>query len=558
MIDNLYDHRFSYSEEEQCEIYLKGNPFFAGEERDISTWLKTLASLLSRDESSFRSELLADLRKLSGLFCLIIRKDELTYIAVDRIRAIPFFYGFREDELFMTSNLHKYQEKNGVLECDNDKLEEFISATAVLGKGTVFKNVYGLQAGELVCINGREISSERYFEFRPVEKPGLMDDRASFYRAFDQSLLSVFSNMLKHSPDVNRWLVPLSGGHDSRVIANYLYRLGQKNVICYTYGNPGNEQSRISRQVAEALGYEWHFVEYTEQKWNMLQELGMIGDYIDNAFNGVSTTHLQDFLAIHELKEKGIFKKGDVFVPGHTFDWLAGSNFSHLDMACTDKKTAVERTVLKHLKSRDWSGAPIKAVEDLYDRAGVEPKYFQEYFNWQERRSKFMVNCVRGYEFFGFDYRLPYWEKEIVEFCQMLPDEERMNRRAFFEAVENGILVDQLLAVPYAGKVDNSGRSMLSQLMSKYLSGFIKTQILRLTNRKVKMNEGLNQIYAVMATSVKEILDPVEDFPEQVLKYFDSFLDRYPYQVDYHFLTLLYSIRRQLDKKRTQARSFRR
>ncbi len=549
MLEGLFDHSCSFFEEEQCEIYLKGNPFFAGEEREVNSWLKSLAIQLVRDEAGFKAILSSDLNKLSGLFSLIIRKGEHYYMAVDRIRGIPLFYGFNEGNLFLTNNLHKYQQQHGKLEIDNDKLEEFVNTTAVLGAGTIFKNTHALRAGELVSIKAKEVSSERYFEFRPVEKQGLMESRPAFYKAFDERLLSVFSNMIKHSPDVNRWLVPLSGGHDSRLIANYLYRLGQKNVVCYTYGTSGNPQSRISKQVAEALGFEWHFVEYTEQKWNKLQDLGLIGDCIDNSFNGVCTTHLQDFLAVYEMKEKGIVKQGDVFVPGHTLDWLAGSNFSPLDTACKNKKMAVERTVLKHMKSRDWSGAPIRAVEDLFDSADIEPRYFQEYFNWQEIRSKFMVNSVRTYDFFGFDYRLPYWDKEIVEFCQMLPDQERMDRKAFYEAEINGILLDKLLTVPYANKVDNSGKNMLSTLLSKYLSGFIKTQILRFSNRKVKMNEGLNQIYALKASTVKEILDPVEDFPDQVLKYFESFLERYPYQIDYHFLTLLYSIRRQLDRE---------
>jgi asparagine synthase (glutamine-hydrolysing) len=61
-------------------------------------------------------------------------------------------------------------------------------------------------------------------------------------------------------------VVPLSGGLDSRIIVAMLKRLGVEDVICFTYGKKGNREAEISRQVAEALGYRWYFVEYTKEK----------------------------------------------------------------------------------------------------------------------------------------------------------------------------------------------------------------------------------------------------------------------------------------------------
>ena len=39
-----------------------------------------------------------------------------------------------------------------------------------------------------------------------------------------------------------------------------------------------------------------------------------------------------------------------------------------------------------------------------------------QYFDWSERQSKFIINSVRVYDFFNFDWALPFWDLEIVNF----------------------------------------------------------------------------------------------------------------------------------------------
>lgn len=65
-------------------------------------------------------------------------------------------------------------------------------------------------------------------------------------------------------------VVPLSGGLDSRTIVYYLKKLGCKNVICLSYGRKSSFEVKISKQVAERLGYKWILCEYTAQKWKDL------------------------------------------------------------------------------------------------------------------------------------------------------------------------------------------------------------------------------------------------------------------------------------------------
>lgn len=369
-------------------------------------------------------------------------------ISADIIRSIPMFYWHNGCEWIVAGNLDTYQKEHGQFEIDPDKLEEFIASGYVYGNGTVYKNVFALQAGETITFDGDRIRSERHFEFRPVNRAKHYPTLDAFVAAFDKVLMDVFSRMVAEVRPEGNWILPLSGGIDSRIIAYYLHRLGEKKVVCFSYGTPASPQSLKSKQVAEVLGYPWHFVEYTEEKWLDLHQKGLIDDYIRFAFNGVSTPHLQDFLAVYELKKGGVISPGDMFVPGHTFNFIAGSDFNVCDLQCNCRESAVANTFQRHSRIKEYSASPVRSIEKIFDQAFVHPVYFQEYFDWQEQHAKYIANSIRTYEFFGFDAKLPYWDKEIVDFWLSVPDEDRLGRKILIESVRNGLLPESLKHIP--------------------------------------------------------------------------------------------------------------
>lgn len=544
---HLIDYQLHISETNHTEVYFKGH-VDQYKYPVLSDWLGSIEENVSNTKVHFTDFLADELKHISGMFSLIIRNGDRYYIATDIIRCYPVFYGFSSDQFFVTDDLNSYQDRNGLLKINNDNLEEYIASGFVYAHKTVFENVYATQAGEIVEVGENKISSKRYFKFMPSLIQISYNSDKEFSQSLDNVLTSVFRRMINTTPEVNRWVVPLSGGHDSRLIINYLFRLGIKNVFCYSYGMAGNEQSRLSEQVANALGYEWHFVEYTEQKWQKLHEQGIIDEFLLYSFNGVSIPHLQDFLAIHELKEKGVLKEFDFIIPGHTFDFLVGSNLELADLKCTCKEMAVKRTMLMHTRITDKRRTPVKEIEDIFTSSGVDPAHFQEYFNWQEKRAKFLVNACKGYQFLGFGFRLPFWDKEIVDFWLAISDQDRIGRRIFFETEKLGVLVYELIKIPFFGKDDRVNTNFLEKILRFILPGFVKTIILKITPHKAKYNAGLNQIYAYKKSTIKEMLKPIDSFPANVRCYFNDYLNRFPFQVDYHFMTSLYTIRKQLDK----------
>jgi asparagine synthase (glutamine-hydrolysing) len=52
-----------------------------------------------------------------------------------------------------------------------------------------------------------------------------------------------------------------------------------------------------------------------------------------------------------------------------------------------------------------------------------------EFWEWSERQPKATVNNQRLYEFFGYQWALPLWDAEMMDFWAKVPYEEKLNQK---------------------------------------------------------------------------------------------------------------------------------
>src|SRR5699024_9030361 len=176
----------------------------------------------------------------------------------DIVRSKPAFIAKTDEGFVITDDLQNVANKR----IDEEKVSIFIEADCLFGSSNCYKHIYTCQAGEVVTIGNGEIQSERYFEFIPEPNSKKMEVD-QFVSTFNLLMEEIIERMVESAPEVNNWLIPLSGGHDSRIMVNSLKKAGIENVICFSYGTSGNLQSKISKQIADAVGYDWHFIEST-------------------------------------------------------------------------------------------------------------------------------------------------------------------------------------------------------------------------------------------------------------------------------------------------------
>lgn len=424
------------------DSFLNGNFFVNNDLFEKEKAIKYL-NILNDDN------LKAGIAATNGFYSAVVNNNKRTLIIVDKVRTHPIFYYYSEGSLYVSDNAYWVLDKIPNKHLGREEVDEFLSCGFVNGANTLVNNLKQLRAGEYLYYdkNSGVIKLNRYFKYDRVES------KSYDYEAFNKKLMSVLDDATKRMLKVvgeSTIYLPLSSGLDSRLIALMLKRHGVQNVITYTYGRLNNEESKISKEIADKLGFDWHFIEYSLEKWKKWYGTEECEEFMKKAHSLVSTPHLQDWPAIYEMKKEGLIGEDAIFIPGHTGDFLAGS-FIPTDFNDANKEVD-EDTVIKLLLDRHYSfRAHYNKTHRLYKL--FKEKIMNEFTNvfhgdvksgteltekwvWQERQGKFITNSLRTYEEFGYRWTMLFWDSEVIDFFLTLKLEDRYEKKLYTEFVE--------------------------------------------------------------------------------------------------------------------------
>ncbi len=388
---------------------------------------------------SCQSDLVKVLKTIDGCFSIIIinKNKNSAIIASDRIRSFPIFYFFYNGKIIICDHIeknHSYFNKNLLSHF------EFLHCGYVSGSETLIDNIYQTQAGECILLDENKISSKKYYSY--INNNVKVNDLDYYKNKFQNVLEKTFLKLIESTK--NRFLIiPLSGGLDSRLIASYLKKCGVDDVICYTYGLQNSKEAKISKYIANDLGYDWHFINYGKKKWKKWYTDPRMKEYQLFSGNFSSLPHIQDWPAVLELNEKKIIPDGSVFIPGHAADFVAGShiplkinsilnpNFeSVIDLIINEHLILSDKIFYrKHEKYKlDIYKKLLKQINEISVKDLSDLASSFEYWDWKERQSKFIANSCRVYEFWGYEWRMPFWDVEFISFWNDVPLELRLEK----------------------------------------------------------------------------------------------------------------------------------
>lgn len=439
------------------KCFFKGNVFLDNEYISPKKLFYILDDILVDYSEDKFAELIRLFNNLNGNFALIIEFRDEIICAVDKIRSIPIFYSNKEDNLVISDDAH-YIKKQIKPELDEKNAAEFLITGYVTGQNTLFEDIKQLQAGEILVYDKAKCSLNTSSYFRFLYKDPWDLDEDTLLDKLDDCFVNVFNRLIESTVKQGlQIVVPLSGGLDSRIIVAMLKRLDIDNVICYSYGKKNDPELKISKKIAESLGYKWYFVEYTDDKWNKCFQ-SMDFEYFEEYGSNLSSLyHIQDLLAVMELKEKGFLPENAVFIPGHSGDMLAGSHIpaGHLNNSRGHTfESFINEIFKKHYDLWDYrNDSSLKAhFEDNIKRCvgNMEINDAEscanaiELFNFQERQGKFIVNSIRNYELFGYEWRIPLWDSELIDFFLMIPIKYRVRQEIYKNYSRCMLFVDDL------------------------------------------------------------------------------------------------------------------
>ncbi|HUK51021.1 MAG TPA: asparagine synthase C-terminal domain-containing protein [Terriglobales bacterium] len=258
----------------------------------------------------------------------------------------------------------------------------------------------------------------------------------------DACLMSVFKRLISFASG-RTIVVPLSGGLDSRLIILMLRRIGYDNAVAFAYGRKEHRESRTSKKMARKMGFTWEFVEYSNSLWRRSYESPEWQAYSAFADGLSSTPHLQDWPAVWELKREGRIPDESIFVPGlipATTHSIHKSQDQWLTMPVVSADQVAEEICDRYFTLQDWSACheilqpamcgKIKRVLQLPPTMHPE-QAFEAFGNWWLNTvfSNFLVNSVRAYEFWGYEWWLPLCDAEAIQFWSTLPLHLQLEKR---------------------------------------------------------------------------------------------------------------------------------
>ncbi|MDP8238370.1 MAG: asparagine synthase-related protein [Candidatus Hatepunaea meridiana] len=423
------------------------------------------------NSQEFVSILNEELPKFDGLWALIVIWNRHTVLlATDRIRGIPLFYSVEPDHITISHSAFRIASSHLNISISELSSIEFLLAGFVIDRDTLYEDIFQVRPGEIVTITktksgDNEVYQNKYFHYYPQEFSSDTEEQ------LEEELSSVLDAVFKRFRDNYRGqkvILPLSGGFDSRLIAAQLKKFGIDNVLCFTYGYYGNNDSSVSKTVAEALGFEWQFFEYNDATWkNALMESDFFraANYVSK---GVSMPHWSDLPVLLQLS-KSIDLTNTIFWPGHSIEVPAGSHIDpsiYFEDSILDTDLAVANTVIKRHYISRWSSTKyfsiphsdilrkkIKAEITVPNTACFDsPISRLDMFDINNRQSKWIVNSVRCYEYFGADWRAQY-DYPIIDFFLRVPHNYRFGKRLYINTLRDHIFTGKLSSlakIPHA------------------------------------------------------------------------------------------------------------
>lgn len=393
------------------------------------------------------------LATLDGHFAMVADMPAQCIVAVDRVRSIPLLLARDASGAWVIADHGSpLLERLGLTtaDVDPDAARDFAMAGYVVGKGTLYRGIRALLPGECAIIDKRsgEVTIRRYALYRPwLVTDGV--DRDTWVSRLRDVTLHILEKMVTDAAG-RQILLPLSAGLDSRLIASGLRKLGYRNVVCFSYGRVGNHEADAARKIAEKLGYPWHFLPTTTAGFRRARASTEYQRFLTLADNLVSTPVEQDAYCLETLRRQSWAADDGIIVNGQSGDYISGAHIppalrkpldgisrnerDELIFSCMVHKhfglwpDLVTAENLQPLKAKLWdelaeAGAPLDDPSQAFA--------LYEFSEFQNRQCKYVIGNQRGYEAFGYDWRLPLWDPAYLDFWERVPLEYKAEQNLY-------------------------------------------------------------------------------------------------------------------------------
>jgi asparagine synthase (glutamine-hydrolysing) len=432
------------------------------------------------------------LNSINGVFSVVIIKNSECFISCDITRIFPIFYTIKENSITLSDDINILKDKKNNSKFDEDSVYAFQGFGHTLGKNTLLKNIYQVQSSEYLIFEKNKMKSKGfYFSF------GVKNYSNLPYNHYKTKVSQIIENTfirLVNSLKGKTAVIPLSGGFDSRLIAVMLKKHNFKNVICFTYGKKNNIDMNLSQKVADSLNFKWYFIEHTDKLIEGYLNTDIFKKYCNSNFHYSSMLFLQEYFAVKYLKENNLIPANSVFIPGHDGGALGGGYLIKTIPLQLKSNKLPNSIYKKYAYAKSISTKKEKCLTEIettlldfnhnYKKLIFQSVY--EDYVTKEITAKIIFNSSKVYEFFGYEHRFPFWDKELLDTFKYLPINYKINKKLFYDVLTDFF---NLYNLNFQYEIRPSLLKIKYQNLKKILKPFFPYFILK--NKLIK-NDWLN------------------------------------------------------------------
>ncbi|MDR1725640.1 MAG: asparagine synthase C-terminal domain-containing protein [Bacteroidales bacterium] len=421
---------------EENEVYAKGYCFATDGNfyRD--------SDLCSYFNVNSEEELKKKLLEANGRFSVIVKRDNILWAAVDRFRYFPLFYKQISDVLLISDDINTMFADGEKKVVESESSSVFMALSFVLGKKTLLKGIFQIQAGELLTYKKQTITFCFYHKmFSQINNISYSDAKKQL-----REILEHAGKRMAVLIGKRKVFLSLSGGLDSRLVAVLLKENKIDNVECFTYGvKTANPEWKISKEVAENLHFKWQFIDYSQIDPDNLYHTNNFTDFYQSVSLYVSKFAFSPYFAAKILSENNIRKLLNnpadmVLITGDGGDFFAGSQFRPYMKNYYSVKTIANDLQYRHCDLIKLNYKEIKLVKRIIKQELLcDEPLFANIDNWvlKERYAKYIINNGKLWDYFNFEYQNPLCDTELMDFFSNLPFDYRLNKKLYIDVISD-------------------------------------------------------------------------------------------------------------------------
>jgi asparagine synthase (glutamine-hydrolysing) len=203
-------------------------------------------------------------RKADGIFAHWNWDGSRLTAGNDRYGFFPLFYYCRDGEFAISSSIPRLIEVGAPTDLDEAALAVFLRLGFFIGDDTPYKHIRTLPPDAALAWDGRLKVHSPGHAFADAHGPIGRDDAIDTY-------IGLFRQAIERRlPQAEDFIVPLSGGRDSRHILLELLHQGYRPERCLTtlhYPPRSNEDARIAQALARELGLPHTLLKQSESRF---------------------------------------------------------------------------------------------------------------------------------------------------------------------------------------------------------------------------------------------------------------------------------------------------